>query len=455
MVIDAPKKLERVFNPIGSRRKEDLWHHELRYNESYRFFAKMLAQTQKVYFPVDRPVKVNHPGIFKDRSDLRGQEDARPYLINAGAPHLAINEVFDELGLLREVKEDGINIWGFDSPPHAAGYVAGKMHAVNQLVQASVDYSLPPFGFNRHERQHQHDAQQEAQILLGLTAPHRKDITLEVMVNTAIAGEIHDDGISLSRGDHSLLSLIFLKHFIPGIDRNPRFTRVALSIIAHDPPRLRQLIEYLNDLEPATSQYPSRNLTADRMSMLMEKYLPPEALALIAADRNQYNRKRVPKGILSPKAFTEDKNILPEILWNSTPQIEGNTYIMHMLFTPAIEPAEQLDLWAGRPTDIASYHGRQMVNLPNQYEVNLTKGISYSQTAEREWATHFRKDIEIQAAAIMALNPFLTEFVLYIDASSDHTGSEVRSARFRREHLQEDIDSYFTQLTQYDTHSKI
>jgi len=417
----------------------------LKYLDTLTFFKDPFLKVEEAYFSPEGNVQINHQGVFKNRMDLKGGFiPARTYLLDAGVEEDLINAVFKPDGTLKDVEDDGVNVWNFISPYDAAEYIAQKMLPVDRLVQPSVDAGLPPFGFNRHQQDHEYDVFSESLWLLLHAQKYRKDINSQTYVNDAIAAIAHDDGILISRGDHSLNSVLLLRHFIPDIEKNPRFIQIALSIIAHDPPRLREYLKFKDAFNI------NGNLDIDKAVKIMQHNLPPEALAIIGADRNQYGRRRVPEGIKSVEATETDRNIFPQLAWESRAQIDTKkrAYIMNMYFNMRLEPTEVFE-WAGRQSKHSEYNGRKRLHVPSHMHERLkAEDTPYSVTAEQDWLTLYKKDLEIQIAAIMALNPHLKTFQLAIhdplmpDKINRGRGLEERLYTIRRGHINDDLDKY-------------
>lgn len=417
------------------------------YAALYRFFEPQLQQVASTYFPENGPVVINHQGLFKNRPDLKGGFiPARDYLTEAGAPQTLIDAVFTPEGQLKEVKPDGKDVWNVTSADDAAYYISQWLKDVDKLAQISVDASLPT-KFNRHKADHQADVYFEAASLLFAAQPYRKDITPQTYVDTAIDALSHDRGLLLSRGDHSILSVVLLKHFIPGIEKNPRFLRAAASIIAHDPPRLKEYLKSQGAVREDGS------ILVDKATEIMKRDLPPEALAIIGADRNQFGKRRVPEGLTSPDVFDIDQNIFPNAALESTSHIIDDTYYMNLFFNPIIDPRDMYR-WAGRASKRALYIGRMRLHVPSHIHKKLKEeGVPYSITTEYDWLKQYKKDfLDIQVAAIFALNPHLKRFTLitndpYMPIELSRNGElSQRVHTFNKGCLQKDLDAYQTAL---------
>ncbi|HEX7042748.1 MAG TPA: hypothetical protein VF189_05855, partial [Patescibacteria group bacterium] len=326
-------------------------------------------------------------------------------------------------------------------------YVAQKLNAIDELVQISVDASLPPYGFNRHRQDHQADVYFDSQWMLRASQPYSPTINSQTYVNAAIVAISHDHGILEGRGDHSLNSVLTLEKEIPGIDENPRFISVATSIIAHDPPRLK---EYLKTQE---ALLPDGSIDPDKAFLIMRRDLPDEALAVISADRGQFGIRRVPENISNTESFDQDPNIFPNMIWEARPSIQGNTFIQSMYFNPFIDP-RGIYSWAGKNSKKAAYIGRKRIFVPSHMHKALKeKGIPYSLTAEKDFFKMYGKDfLTIQIAAVFALNPHLENFKLVIDDPfmpyeiSQNGQLMQRVHVFRRGHIKEDLEKYKEEL---------
>ncbi|HEX7042698.1 MAG TPA: hypothetical protein VF189_05605, partial [Patescibacteria group bacterium] len=129
-----PKERKRI--PLCPEKKD--------YQKVYDFFLPKLQMAENAYFPKDGPLFINHQGLFKTRPDLVGGfTPAREYLQRAGARQEKIDKVLNPDSSLKKVERDNINIWNFQNPDEAATYVAQKLKAIDELVQISVDASLP------------------------------------------------------------------------------------------------------------------------------------------------------------------------------------------------------------------------------------------------------------------------------------------------------------------------
>lgn len=424
--------------------------------EIIEFFQPLLARVNAAYFPLDGPVQVNHKGIKGlqgYRGDLQGQQgflSAREYFTEAKVPQDVINRLLTPDGKWRGLEKDPVSVWDLHSPGIIEDFMATKGNDIDKAVSASANHSLEPYGFNEHRGRHWFEVSQESQFLLQQASIYRHDISHETFLNTAIAAMAHDWGLVLGRGPHSLLSTLLLVRQIPGIDKNDRFATVAGSIIVHDPPRLKEFLLPLGGLTHDGIVDP------DKAIEIMREHFPPEALALIGADRNQFNRGRVPMSTQTIEAYEKDPNIFPNLVWEAKPTIKDNTYVMDMVFNPFIDPRGGF-AWAGRESKRAPYLGRQRVHVPNHMQENLKKhGIPYSITAEHDWLQHFKNDyLTIQLAAVFALNPHLEEFRLVIhdphmpDELSQNGKLKERVHVFHKGQLQKDVDAYEKELNNF------
>lgn len=425
--------------------------------EVFQFFQPLLQKIEAAYFPLNGPVQVNHKGI-KDmqgyRADLQqGSQEfipAKTYLTEAGVSQDIISGLLTEDGKWKGLEKDPTDIWNLSSSEQAADFMARKGRLIDAAVSASANHSLEPYGFNEHRGRHWFEVSQEANYLLHHAGFYRQDISQETHINTTIAAMSHDWGLLLGRGPHSLLSALLLVRQIPGIDSNDRFATVAGSVIAHDPPRLKEF------LAPLGAVMLDGTIDPDIAVEVMLRVLPPEALALIGADRNQFNRGRVPVSTHTIEAFEKDPNIFPNLVWEAQPIITDKTYSMHMFFNPFIDPRGEFG-WSGRESKRAPYLGRRRVHVPNHMQENLKRfGIPYSITAEQDWVKHYKNDyLTIQMAAVFALNPHLQEFKLVIhdqnmpDALSKREKLKLRVHTFHRGQLRKDLEKYQKELDSF------
>ena len=354
---------------------------------------------------------VNHPMICPVDKGWAEFTKARDYLLHQDTPKDIVDTLFDKKGKLL------LKNFQVDIDPTQLNLIDLEKLLKNKLtpIYEAINYSLngsTKDGFNQHDIEHVSRVSNQACRFLEAAGYDGKCLKRAV-----IAAYCHDLGNLLSRKSHEIISANLTELIFPELVKDTEQWKIIKdAILFHNEPMLAETFAREGIREPS-----------DQIDYL-KKYLPPEALAVLMADKIQVGRERITNKEIETNVLDQDQHLELNLMVNTTStEITDSSFVWNLDFNRYILKNEspKVRRFVKRKSLDEGEEERFKVHVSETvHRLHRSKSIPYHYTyASMFFDLYFDRNF-LTMASVFALFENVQEFSICIHDKYDSSGGK-------------------------------